>query len=89
MTHSGACRLPPSIDMEVIMLEEIADAIQEYKGDPNLVITADTTFSSFGLDSLEEVELIMKIEEKLGVTIDMDGEVQTVGDLVAMCEKAA
>ena len=71
------------------MLEEITDAIREYKGDPTLVVTPETTFSSFGLDSLEEVELIMKIEEKLGVSIDMDGELQTVGDLLSVLEKAA
>jgi len=65
------------------MLEEIAGAIREYKNDSSLEVTPETTFASLNLDSLEEVELIMKIEEKLGVTIEMNGEINTVGDVLA------
>lgn len=69
------------------MLEEITEVIREYKSDPSLVVTPETSFSAFGLDSLEEVELIMKIEEKTGVSIDMNGDLVTVGDLLALVEK--
>ena len=71
------------------MLETVADVIRVYKSDPSLVITPETPFSTFGLDSLEEVELIMKVEEVTGVDVEMNGEILTVADLLALLEKAA
>ena len=69
------------------MLEVIADTIREYKNNSSLEITPQTTFASLNLDSLEEVELIMTIGDKLGKDIDIKGDVNTVGDLVDMIEK--
>ena len=71
------------------MLETVADAIREYKADPSLEITPETTFASLQLDSLEEVELVMQVEEKLGVSVDMNGDIKSVGDLLAQLEKVA
>ena len=70
------------------MLEEVADAIRDYKSDPSLVITPETTFASLHLDSLEEVELVMKVEEKTGISVDMNGDINSVGDLLAVLDKA-
>ena len=69
------------------MLEKVTEVIREYKSDPSLVVTAETPFSAFGLDSLEEVELIMKIEEVTGANVEMNGEITTVGDLLALLEQ--
>ena len=71
------------------MLEKVTEVIREYKSDPSLVVTPETPFSAFGLDSLEEVELIMKIEEVTGVDVEMNGEIATVADLLALLEKAS
>jgi len=73
--------------MEVEMFDEVTQVIREYKGDLGLVITPETTFSSLNLDSLETVELVMKVEEKLNVSIDMNGDINCVGDLLAVLEK--
>jgi len=70
------------------MLEKVTEVIRDYKSDQSLVVTPETPFSAFGLDSLEEVELIMKIEEETGVNVEMNGEITTVGDLLALLEKA-
>ncbi|MCL2470793.1 MAG: acyl carrier protein [Propionibacteriaceae bacterium] len=69
------------------MFDEVTQVIREYKGDLGLVITPETTFSSLNLDSLETVELVMKVEEKLNVSIDMNGDINCVGDLLAVLEK--
>ena len=69
------------------MLEKITKIIQDYKQDENLEITADTTFSDLALDSLDTVEIVMNLEEQFGVTIDMDEEIKTVGDLIRVIEK--
>ena len=68
------------------MLEDITNIIRDYKSDPTLTITPQTSFSSLDLDSLESVELVMKIEEKLGVTIDMNGEINTIADILTIAK---
>ena len=50
-------------------------------------ITADTTFESLGIDSLDTVEMIMELEEQLGVELELDEKVATVGELSAFVEK--
>ncbi|MCL1923646.1 MAG: acyl carrier protein [Propionibacteriaceae bacterium] len=66
------------------MLEQIEKVIKEYMNKDDLTITEETTFASLDLDSLESVELVMKIEEELDTTIDMNGEVNSIGDVLAL-----
>ena len=40
-----------------------------------------------GIDSLDTVELLMNLEDKLGIEIELTEKVETVGDLVAFIEK--
>jgi acyl carrier protein len=70
------------------MLEDITEALREYKGDPSLTITPETTFADLNLDSLETVELVMKVEEKFGISIDMNGDINSVGDLLTAVSNA-
>ncbi|MDR2931101.1 MAG: acyl carrier protein [Propionibacteriaceae bacterium] len=70
------------------MLEEIAQSLREYKGDDTLDITADTTFADLNLDSLDTVEMVMNLEEKYGVSIEMNGDINSVGELIKAIEKA-
>jgi len=64
------------------MLEEIAEALREYKDDKTLQITPETTFADINLDSLDTVELVMQLEDKFGVSIEMNGDIDSVGDLM-------
>jgi acyl carrier protein len=50
-------------------------------------VTADTTFESLGIDSLDTVELLMQLEEELDIEIELDERVSTVGELAAFVEK--
>ena len=70
------------------MLEKIAGTLKNYKEDDSLNITEDTSFKELELDSLDTIELIMQLEEELGVTIDIDEDVQTVGELIKVIEAA-
>ena len=45
-------------------------------------ITRDTTFESLGVDSLDTVEMLMNLEDKIGVEIELSQKVETVGELV-------
>ena len=49
-------------------------------------ITPETTFESLGIDSLDTVEMVMDLEEELGVELELEEKVATVGELVAFVE---
>ena len=62
--------------------ELIADRVECDKSE----ITMDSTFKDLGIDSLDTVELLMDLEDKIGKEIELDQEVKTVGELVAFIE---
>ena len=68
--------------------EKVAKLLAEYKEIDQADITPKSTFAELGLDSLDTVELVMNMEEEFGITIEMNENIQTVGDLVAVIEGA-
>ncbi len=52
-------------------------------------ITRDTTFESLGIDSLDMVEMVMDLEQELGVELEMEEKLTTVGELVDFVESKA
>ena len=56
------------------MYEKLVDyAAKQLELDPSQ-ITADSTFESLGIDSLDIVEMIMDLEGELGVELDMEDQ---------------
>lgn len=51
-------------------------------------MSRDTSFESLHLDSLDMVEMIMDMEEELGVDFEIEGELklETIGDLADFIE---
>ena len=49
-------------------------------------ITPDTTFESLGIDSLDTVEMVMDLEDELGVELELEEKIATIGELVAFVE---
>ena len=49
-------------------------------------ITRDTTFESLGVDSLDTVEMVMDLEQELGVELEIEETIATVGELVDFVE---
>ena len=49
-------------------------------------ITPDSTFESLGIDSLDIVEMIMDLESELGIELELEEKVATIGELVAFVE---
>ena len=70
------------------MLEKITEILRDYKGDPDLKVTEQSTFAEMELDSLDTVELVMNLEEEFSVTIEMDENIQSVGDLMKIIQEA-
>ncbi len=49
-------------------------------------ITRETTFESLGIDSLDMVEMVMDLEQELGVELEIEEKLNTVGELVDFVE---
>ncbi|NMA24482.1 MAG: acyl carrier protein [Clostridiales bacterium] len=70
----------------MMVFEKIAGMIAErYSIDINS-ITKETAFESLGIDSLDTVEMVMQLEEDLGIEIELDEKMATVGELVKFIE---
>jgi long-chain acyl-CoA synthetase len=67
---------------------EITELVQKYA--PGRNITPETTLESLGLSSLDRVELMMDVEDKMGTTIDENvfASITKVGDLTRPLEVA-
>jgi acyl carrier protein len=72
-----------------MLLERIVATLKEYTGKTELAITEDTSFEELEMDSLDIVELAMKIEDEFNVNIEMSENIKTVGDLLHIIEKAS
>ncbi|MFB0958414.1 MAG: acyl carrier protein [Clostridiaceae bacterium] len=72
-----------------MVFEKVAQEIAEYKEIDTSEITMESSFEELGLDSLDMVELIMKLEESLDIQLEMDESLKTVGDVVGAIEAKA
>jgi len=70
------------------MLEKITEILRDYKSEPDLEVSEASTFAELELDSLDTVELVMNLEEEFSITIEMNENIQTVGDLIKVIESA-
>ena len=66
--------------------DRIIKLLAEHTGKDASEFTPETTFESLGIDSLDTVEMLMNLEDKLGKEIELDQRVETVGDLVRYIE---
>ena len=68
--------------------EQIAEKIADYKGIDVSTITPDSTFEELAIDSLDVADLVMQIEDDLGVSIELDHDVTDMKALMARIEEA-
>ena len=59
----------------------IAKVVAERTGCDVSSVKPESTFTELGIDSLDTVELLMSLEDELGIEIELDQPVATVGDL--------
>ena len=69
-----------------MVFEKMAEIIADHIGEGVGEITADTTFEQLGVDSLDTVEMVMRLEEELGVELALEGRFETVGALSEFIE---
>lgn len=68
------------------MKEKLIAIVAEYQSKDAAEIDADATFEDLGLDSLDIADLVMQIEDELGVTIELSAELNTVSKLADYIE---
>lgn len=61
--------------------ETIAKIVAERTGCDVEAIKPTSTFSELGIDSLDTVELLMSLEDEIGIEIELDQKVETIDDL--------
>lgn len=69
-----------------MVFETIAKIIAERVDCDVESVKMESTFAELGIDSLDTVELLMNLEDEIGMEIELDQKVETVGDLVAFVE---
>ena len=69
-----------------MVFETVAKLIADRTDRPVEEITKESTFADLGIDSLDSVELLMEMEEELNVSLELEGKLETVGELVAFIE---
>ncbi len=71
------------------MYNRIRSYLSEQLDIPVEEMDRSTTFESLHLDSLDMVEMIMDMEEELGVDFEMDADVklETIGELAEFIEE--
>ena len=68
--------------MSDIVFQAIAELIAERNDSDPAEVTRNTRFQDVGIDSLDTVEMLMNLEDKIGVEIELSQKVETVGELV-------
>lgn len=59
----------------------IAKIVAERTGCDVNTIKPESKFAELGIDSLDTVELLMNLEDELGIEIELDQKVETIDDL--------
>ena len=68
------------------MLEKLIAYLSKELDIPAEEIEADTTFESLHLDSLDTVEMLTDLEAELGVDLEPEEKITTVGELAEFIE---
>lgn len=59
----------------------IAKIVSERTGCDVAKVKPESKFSELGIDSLDTVELLMNLEDEIGIEIELDEKVETIDDL--------
>ena len=71
----------------ILLLEKVIPILADYNGADASTIKPETTFAELSLDSLDVAELVMSLEDEFGVTIEMNENLKTVGDITKYIEE--
>jgi acyl carrier protein len=65
----------------LMYFDAIAKIVSERTGCDVADVKPESKFSELGIDSLDTVELLMNLEDEIGIEIELDQKVETIDDL--------
>lgn len=68
------------------MFEKIREYLSNQLDIPAESIEESTTFESLGIDSLDIVEMVVDLEDELGVELELSDKITTIGELAEFVE---
>jgi acyl carrier protein len=68
------------------MKEELIQIVAEYLGQEPSEIKTDMSFKDMGLDSLDILDVVMQIEEKFDLKLELSQEINTIDALLTYME---
>ncbi|MDR1138293.1 MAG: acyl carrier protein [Clostridiales bacterium] len=68
------------------MFDKVAQLLNQSREIPLDKITPTSTFADLGLDSLDVVDLLMLFEDEFKVSIELNDNIKTVGDLANLIQ---
>ena len=69
-----------------MLFDTIAELIAERTDWDIADIKPESKFSDLGIDSLDTVEVLMELEDRLGREVELNQKVETVQDLINVIE---
>ena len=69
------------MEASIMYFDAIDEIVSERTGCDISTIKPESTFTELGIDSLDTVELLMSLEDKIGIEIELDQKVETIDDL--------
>ena len=69
-----------------MLFDTIAKIIAERTDRDVSEIKPESTFAELGIDSLDTVELLMNLEDEIGMEIELNRKVETVAELIEFIE---
>ena len=69
-----------------MLFDTIAELIAERTDCDIADIKPESKFSDLGIDSLDTVEVLMEVEDRLGREVELNQKVETVQDLINVIE---
>ena len=70
-----------------MVFEKVAEMLANHLSIEQDSIKMETTFEELGVDSLDTVEMVIDLEESLGIELELEKKVESVGELVAIIEE--
>ena len=70
-----------------MVFEKVAEMLANHLSIEQDSIKMETTVEELGVDSLDTVEMVMDLEESLGIELELEKKVESVGELVAIIEE--
>ncbi len=88
VSYVGANKESKLEDKNMTTFEKVANILVDAKDCEADKIKMESTWAELELDSLDTVELVMNLEDEFSISLEMNEDMKTVGDVVKAIDAA-